>query len=164
MTNGLTSPKATDRPPGPTPQAARGAPPPSDAFAGMLDAHQARTAIAEGQSQKPERPAHDAAKPAASEDQHDAPATVQDDCQDDDDKAAAEAAVLAAALPMPIEVSTTAAVTEAAPAATQMVVAGGAPTPVVQVVTPVQAEVPAVAPVLPEAAAAVATAPVAATP
>src|SRR3954447_14620820 len=55
MTNGLTSPKATDRPPGPTPQAARGAPPPSDAFAGMLDAHQARTAIAEGQSEGPEQ-------------------------------------------------------------------------------------------------------------
>src|SRR4051812_42132808 len=60
MTNGLTSPKATDRPPGPTPQAARGAPPPSDAFAGMLDAHQARTAIAEGHS--PEKHAADATR------------------------------------------------------------------------------------------------------
>src|SRR3954454_16885331 len=57
MTNGLSSPKATDRPPGPTPQAARGEPPPSDAFAGMLDAHQARTAIAEGHSESPERAA-----------------------------------------------------------------------------------------------------------
>ena len=73
MTNGLSSPKATERPPGPMPQAARGAPPPSDAFAGMLDAHQARTAIAEGHSRSPEtrlpeRDHHtDCAKPAADE-------------------------------------------------------------------------------------------------
>lgn len=66
MTNGLTSPRAAERPPGPTPQAARGAPPPSDAFAGMLDAHQARTAIAEGHSpEKAERhAAHEAAREA----------------------------------------------------------------------------------------------------
>src|SRR3954447_10999917 len=73
MTNGLSSPKATDRPPGPTPQAARGAPPPSDAFAGMLDAHQARTAIAEGRSESPERPARDAAKPAPVKEHRTAP-------------------------------------------------------------------------------------------
>src|SRR3954471_8066989 len=69
MTNGLSSPKATDRPPGPTPQAARGAPPPSDAFAGMLDAHQARTAIAEGHSESPERHAHVAVDSPASDEQ-----------------------------------------------------------------------------------------------
>src|SRR3954471_6563036 len=66
MTNGLSSPRATDRPPGPTPQAARGAPPPRDAFAGMLDAHQARTAIAEGQEAK--KPVRDAA-PKCKDDQ-----------------------------------------------------------------------------------------------
>src|SRR3954454_17530340 len=70
MTNGLTSPKATDRPSGPTPQAARGAPPPSDAFAGMLDAHQARTAIAEGHS--PEKQARRAAEKPAHEPAHEA--------------------------------------------------------------------------------------------
>ena len=48
--NGLTPSKTgvTDWPPGPPPRAARGTPQPSDAFAGMLDAHQARTATAEG--------------------------------------------------------------------------------------------------------------------
>src|SRR4051794_19834143 len=48
--NGLT-PKTgvTDWPPGPPPRAARGAPEPSEPFAGILDAHQARTAPAEGQ-------------------------------------------------------------------------------------------------------------------
>src|SRR3954469_19244750 len=55
MTNGLTSPKPAQGPPGPQPEAARGAPPPSDAFAGILDdAQQARTAAAEGQS--PDKP------------------------------------------------------------------------------------------------------------
>jgi flagellar hook-length control protein FliK len=49
--NGLTPPKAgvTDWPPGHTSRAARGAPEPSEAFAGILDATQARTATAEGQ-------------------------------------------------------------------------------------------------------------------
>src|SRR3954447_17672086 len=156
MTNGLSSPKATDRPPGPTPQAARGAPPPSDAFAGMLDAHQARTAIAEGRSESPERPARDAAKPAPVKEHRTAPSQPKDarkdhaadaaratdagDATDAADAAdatdAAQAALLAAALPSPIE-APVAPVAEAA-AATQMVVAGGAPTPVVQVVTPAQ--------------------------
>ena len=49
--NGLTPPKAgvTDWPPGATTRAARGAPEPSEPFAGILDATQARTATAEGQ-------------------------------------------------------------------------------------------------------------------
>src|SRR4051794_13137606 len=102
MTNGLTSPKATDRPPGPTPQAARGAPPPSDPLAGMLDAHQARPAIAEGHSERPEKPA----TPATPAPVDSAPAEQQDqpaaDTQDDD--SAATSALLGAALPMPIEV------------------------------------------------------------
>jgi flagellar hook-length control protein FliK len=58
MTNGLSPSRAgaADWPPGPAQQAARGAPPPSDAFAGILDAQQARTAIAEGQTpSEPER-------------------------------------------------------------------------------------------------------------
>src|SRR4051812_49725566 len=81
MTNGLTSPKATDRPPGPTPQAARGAPPPRDAFAGMLDAHQARTAIAEGHN--PDKPAPDAArKPACEDKPAQAPAAAAPDKPD----------------------------------------------------------------------------------
>src|SRR3954471_23407793 len=118
MTNGLTSPKATDRPPGHTPQAARGAPPPSDAFAGMLDAHQARTAIAEGQSESPEHKAAPASVDSPPADQQEQPAT---DAQDE--ATAATSALLAAALPMPIEVAPAAAVPVAAPA-TQMVVAG----------------------------------------
>src|SRR3954471_3871643 len=126
MTNGLSSPKATDRPPGPTPQAARGAPPPSDAFAGMLDAHQARTAIAEGHTERPEKPAAPSSVDSAPGEQQDQPAT---DTQDED--TAATSALLAAALPMPIEVAPVATEPVAA-AATQMVVAGGAPTPVVQ--------------------------------
>src|SRR4051794_24894666 len=53
--NGLTPPKsgAAEWPPGPTPRASRGAPEPSDAFAGILDSHQARTATAEGQDRSP---------------------------------------------------------------------------------------------------------------
>jgi flagellar hook-length control protein FliK len=128
----------------------------------MLDAHQARTAIAEGHNEKPE-PAHDAAKPAQSEDQHDAPAKTDDGSQTDASDAATTA-VLAAALPTPIDVSTAPAASEPVPAATQMVVAGGAPTPVVQVIKPGDAaEVPVVAPALPGApsADAVAAAPVA---
>jgi flagellar hook-length control protein FliK len=150
MTNGLTSPKATDRPPGPTPQAARGAPPPSDAFAGMLDAHQARTAIAEGHTERPEKPAAPASVDSAPAEQQDQPAT---DTPDED--TAATSALLAAALPMPIEVAPVATEPVAA-AATQMVVAGGAPTPVVQVITPAPAELPAAA-ALPGASATTAT-------
>src|SRR4051794_603517 len=94
MTNGLTSPRAAERPPGPTPQAARGAPPPSDAFAGMLDAHQARTAIAEGQSS--EKPAPDAAqKPACDEGPTQEPATAAADQTAGDAPAAEDAATLA---------------------------------------------------------------------
>jgi flagellar hook-length control protein FliK len=53
--NGLTPPKsgATEWPPGPSPRASRGAPEPRDAFAGILDSHQARTATAEGQDRSP---------------------------------------------------------------------------------------------------------------
>src|SRR4051794_13956663 len=152
MTNGLTSPKATDRPPGPTPQAARGAPPPSDAFAGMLDAHQARTAIAEGQSESPERHAPVAVDHSANCEQQAGTPTGPD--QDDATPAdASTAAVLAAALPTPLDAIPTATPVAAEPvqAATQMVVAGGAPTPVVQVITPGQAEVPVVAPAATEA-------------
>ena len=67
--NGLTSPKtgAADWPPGPRPRAARGAPEPSDAFAGMLNAQQARTATAEGQEKSPE------ARPTGPEPHEDAP-------------------------------------------------------------------------------------------
>src|SRR4051812_33839774 len=169
MTNGLNPPKATHRPPGPTPQAARGAPPPSDAFAGMLDAHQARTAIAEGRSESPERPARDAAKPAPVKEHRTAlsdskgartdhaadaadaarAADAADATDDADDAAdAAQAALLAAALPSPIEALVAPVVAEA-PAATQMVVAGGAPTPVVQVVTPAQTDAAAAVPALP---------------
>src|SRR3954452_10754829 len=125
----------------------------------MLDAHQARTAIAEGHNESPERPAHAAVDHAAvdhaavdhapAEDRQDAPAKTDDGSQTDPSHAAT-AAVLAAALPMPIEVSTAPAASEAVPAATQMVVAGGAPTPVVQVIKPGDAtEVPVVAPALP---------------
>jgi hypothetical protein len=54
--NGLTPPKAgvTDWPPGGATRAARGAPEPSEAFAGILDSHQARTATAEGHDKSPE--------------------------------------------------------------------------------------------------------------
>ena len=142
MTNGLTSPKATDRPPGHTPQAARGAPPPSDAFAGMLDAHQARTAIAEGHSESPEHTAPAPVDQAPAQEQQDAPAG---DAKDD--PTAVEAAVLAAALPMPIETPVAPVATQPTAPTTQMVVAGGAPTPVVQVVTPVQGQVAPAVPV-----------------
>jgi flagellar hook-length control protein FliK len=127
----------------------------------MLDAHQARTAIAEGQSQSPERPApahpaaHDAVKPAPGDDQHDAPATEKDGSKDD--QAAAQAALLTAALPTPLDVPVAPVATESPAGATQMVVAGGPPTPVVQVVTPAQADVTVGVP----AAAAVPTAPAA---
>jgi flagellar hook-length control protein FliK len=52
--NGLTPPKsgAAEWPPGPTPRASRGAPDPSDSFAGILNS-QARTATAEGQDRSP---------------------------------------------------------------------------------------------------------------
>jgi flagellar hook-length control protein FliK len=152
MTNGLTSPKATDRPPGPTPQAARGAPPPSDAFAGMLDAHQARTAIAEGQSESPEQPTQAAADSAAPE-QDDKPKDGQGD-------PTTAAAAVSAALPVPVAIPAAPVATE--PTATQMVVAGGAPTPVVQVVTPVQADASIAAPVAPAAALPAAPVPAAA--
>src|SRR4051794_36381874 len=46
---------AADWPPGTNPPAPRGAPDTSDAFAGLLDIQQARTATAEGQSRSPER-------------------------------------------------------------------------------------------------------------
>src|SRR5215208_6782539 len=54
--NGLTPPKAgvADWPPGGATRAARGAPEPSEAFAGILDSHQARTATAEGHDKSPE--------------------------------------------------------------------------------------------------------------
>src|SRR3954451_16065990 len=97
MTNGLSSPKATDRPPGPTPQAARGAPPPSDAFAGMLDAHQARTAIAEGHNESPERAVRHCADPPAAEREKKPAADPKDE------PTAAESALLAAALPTPLD-------------------------------------------------------------
>jgi flagellar hook-length control protein FliK len=53
--NGLTPPKsgAAEWPPGPTPRASRGAPEPSDAFAGILNSQKARTATAEGQDRSP---------------------------------------------------------------------------------------------------------------
>ena len=59
--NGLTSPKAgvADWPPGPAPRAARGAPQPSDAFAGILDSQQARTATAEGHERSPKATGRD---------------------------------------------------------------------------------------------------------
>src|SRR3954468_15018102 len=70
MTNGLSSPRAGQGPrapeASPAPEAARGAPPPSDAFAGILrDAQHARTPTAEGQS--PEKPtaADDCGTPTA---------------------------------------------------------------------------------------------------
>src|SRR4051812_47776563 len=95
MTNGLSSPKAAQGPRAPeaAPEAARGAPPPSDAFAGILgDAQQARTATAEGQS--PEKPmaGDDCASSAQPVDQADTPAP---------DATAAVAAVMAA-LPVPV--------------------------------------------------------------
>ena len=59
--NGLTPPKsgATEWPTGPGPRASRGAPEPSDAFAGILDSHQARTATAEGQDRSPKTTGRD---------------------------------------------------------------------------------------------------------
>jgi flagellar hook-length control protein FliK len=179
MTNGLTSPRAADRPPGPAPQAARGAPPPSDAFAGMLDAHQARTATAEGQhSESPDKGASKPSAPDAGPSADAKPADNGDQKQPSAGDTAPLAALVLAAVP--VAATTTpqpGAPVEGTPApATQMVVAGGAPTPVVQLVTPadaaavtpaVQAEVAATGPVVatPAAAAAVAaTAPVAVDP
>jgi flagellar hook-length control protein FliK len=144
MTNGLSSPKATDRPPGPTSQAARGAPPPSDAFAGILDAHQARTAIAEGQSESPKQPAPAAVESAPNEQDTQTPADGQED-------PTAVAAAVLAALPVPVAIPATAVAADPAPTA-QMVVAGGAPTPVVQVVTPLQAELAPTVPAVPQTA------------
>jgi len=46
---------AADWPPGPNPPAPRGAPDQSDAFAGLLDIQQARTATAEGQNRSADR-------------------------------------------------------------------------------------------------------------
>jgi flagellar hook-length control protein FliK len=125
----------------------------------MLDAHQARTAIAEGQSESPERrPAPTAVDHPAADDQQDAPAQTDHGSQSDP-AAAATAALLATALPMPIEVSTAPAASEQVPVATQMVVAGGPPTPVVQVIKPDAAELP-VAAAVPSGAAPAAVAPV----
>jgi flagellar hook-length control protein FliK len=130
MTNGLSSPKATDRPPGPTPEAARGAPPPSDAFAGMLDAQQARTATAEGQSPEKSAPADDSA----------APTPVETPAPDDGTKAdptTAVAAAVLAALPVPV------APAAATPEATATPVVASVATPATAVPN-VQIEAPSV--------------------
>lgn len=61
--NGLTPSKTTgvaDWPTGAPQRAARGAPQPSEPFAGILDAHQARTAPAEGQTRNAKAREHDA--------------------------------------------------------------------------------------------------------
>ena len=162
MTNGLTSPKAAQGPrtPEAAPEAARGAPPPSDAFAGILgDAQQARTASAEGQS--PEKPTSgdDCAKPAHAPDA--APATT--------DKPAPDAAAAAAAVLAALPVATPAPAAAQAAAAPVAAAAEGS-VPVVQVEAPAveqAAPVPAAAgaPVdqaasLPVAAEAPATTPV----
>jgi flagellar hook-length control protein FliK len=100
MTNGLSSPRAAEGPPAPKPDAARGAPPPGDAFAGILgDAQQARTATAEGQNPEKPEAGDDCATPApapadaAAADPAGAPAT---------DPAVAAAAAVLAALPIPV--------------------------------------------------------------
>src|SRR5436853_6866833 len=100
MTNGLISPKPAEGPPGPQPDAARGAPPPSDAFAGILDdAQQARTATAEGQSpDKPNAAGDDSAKPSS--DQTDGAAPTKD--APAPDATATAAAVVLASLPVPV--------------------------------------------------------------
>jgi flagellar hook-length control protein FliK len=71
--NGLTPPKsgAAEWPSGTAPRASRGAPPPSEPFAGILDSHQARTANAEGQDRSPrtkgQNPRRDNDGPTANE-------------------------------------------------------------------------------------------------
>src|SRR3954454_14516757 len=150
MTNGLSSPRAAQGPPGPAPEAARGAPPPSDAFAGILgDAQQARTATAEGQSpEKPTAARDDCTTPAQT-----APGDTPTDAPTPD--AAATAAAVLAALPVPVQVTPTPSAPEAeatpvAPASTAMPVAA-VPAPVV---APEAAEQIAAVPVAPEAPAA----------
>src|SRR5581483_4286341 len=92
-------------PPSPAPEAARGAPPPSDAFAGILgDAQQARTATAEGQSPEKPTPADDSAAPVAAP-----PAKPTADGETSTstatpDAVAAAAAILVA-LPAPVQVT-----------------------------------------------------------
>jgi flagellar hook-length control protein FliK len=97
----------------------------------MLDAHQARTAIAEGRSESPDHATPAAVDPHASSDA----GTDTDTATGQDDTKAVAAAVLAA-VPTPA----TPVAADSAPA-TVMVVAGGAPTAVVQVVTPAQFKV-----------------------
>jgi flagellar hook-length control protein FliK len=133
MTNGLTSPKAAEGPRGPAPDAARGAPPPSDAFAGILgDAQQARTATAEGQSPEKPKAGDDSAAPSAP-----AVAPAPADAPAPDAATTATAAILAA---LPVPAAPAAPVTDAAATAAPAV-AAAEPT-----VAAVQVQVPAVAP------------------
>ena len=114
MTNGLTSPKAAQGPASPAPEAARGAPPPNDAFAGILgDAQQARTATAEGQS--PEKPTtgDDCTKPA----EKPTPDPASTGTPAPDATATTAAAAVLVALPVPVQAPAAAAAPAAAPAA-----------------------------------------------
>src|SRR3954452_12748673 len=124
MTNGLTSPKAAEGPRAPAPDAARGAPPPSDAFAGILgDAQQARTATAEGQSQEKPTAGDEGAAPQA-------PAAAPADTPAPDAAATAPAAVLAA---LAVPVTTPA---PAAPVAVAEVAVDPQAVPVIQAEAP----------------------------
>jgi hypothetical protein len=108
MTNGLSSPKAAEGPRAPAPEAARGAPPPSDAFAGILgDAQQARTATAEGQSpDKPQAGGDDGATPTPTPTSTPTPTPAAADTPTPD--ATVVAAVLAA-VPVPVQAAPAAA-------------------------------------------------------
>jgi flagellar hook-length control protein FliK len=143
----------------------------------MLDAHQARTATAEGQhSESPDKGASKPSAPDAGASADAKPADNGDQKQPTTGDAAPLAALVLAAVPLPATAAPQpGAPVEGTPApATQMVVAGGAPTPVVQVVTPadaapaapaVQAEIAATGPVVATPAApAAAAAPVAVDP
>lgn len=179
MTNGLTSPRATDRPPGPTPQAARGAPPPSDAFAGMLDAHQARTAIAEGQeAEKPTNGPAPKSKSECRDDQASADTAANAPSEDavkpeeavkPEDAEALAATVLASLAPVataPVEATPVATAPVEAPAAGTAVPAVTAPVVQVDATAVVAEPVVDAAPVVPTApvnASATATAAAAAT-
>jgi Meckel syndrome type 1 protein len=157
MTNGLKTPQATAWPPGPPPRAAREAPPQSDAFAGMLDAQQARTATAEGHKKSPERaeprasdglprerPAADEA--TAAESPADAPA--QAPAEENDELVTAAVVVAPVVAPVVLAAPTPEAPVAAAPVAQ----------------APAETPVPVAAVPTPEAPAAVPAAPVAATP
>src|SRR5436305_1458728 len=115
MTNGLISPKPAQGPPGPPPEAARGAPPPSEAFAGILDdAQQARTATAEGQSPDKPTTGDDCAKQPQAQDDATKPADGNAKVAD---PATAAAASAIAAVPVPVPVPVIAQSAPATPAA-----------------------------------------------